>query len=230
MSFSVGYTLPSFNRATLAPVMKYVNVDPNKIMLDKNLLFKLMVSVDNPGGLSEVEDVKLDAASLGKSVDLKMVDNGLWGDAVANDGIFTLQERVNPNIIPGEKEITVSVVNKKGWMSVARAGVMVEKGQKDSIEIEAIATPNKIKSGQNTKVAFTAKLIIFPGDTSNLTASADLSSLSLDSRVKMKKSGKTFYLETNIKTTNIGEKSVSVKINDASGATYIVEIKIEVTR
>ena len=230
MNFSVGYSMPSFNRATLAPVMKYIKIDPDKILLDKNLLFKMMVSVDNPGGLSEIEEVKLDAESLGKPLDLKMVDNGLWGDEVANDGIFTLQEKVSPNIDPGEKEITVSVINKKGWMSVARAGVQVEKLQKQNVEIEALANPNRIKSGENSKVVFTVRLPNFQGDDSTLTAYADLSSLGYGDKVQMKKNRKTFYLEINMSGISSGTKIVPIKIYDASGSSFSAEIKVDIAR
>ena len=123
---AVGYNLVQLNRATMAPIIKYVKVTPTKVSADGVALFDLLVSVEDPGGLADIKDVRADMSSIGRLSNMKLVDNGLWGDQKANDGIFTLQGSVNSKTRPGDKEILIAVANKKGWLSLAKANITVD--------------------------------------------------------------------------------------------------------
>ena len=76
---AVGYNLVQLNRATMAPIIKYVKVTPTKVSADGVALFDLLVSVEDPGGLADIKDVRADMSSIGRLSNMKLVDNGLWG-------------------------------------------------------------------------------------------------------------------------------------------------------
>lgn len=122
---AVGYNLIQLNRATMAPIIKYVQASPENVPADGVSLFNLRVSVEDPSGLSDIKDVRADISSIGRLSNMKLVDNGLWGDESGSDGIFTLQASVNPKTVPGDKEILIAVANKKGWLSLAKANIRV---------------------------------------------------------------------------------------------------------
>ncbi|MEK7376312.1 MAG: hypothetical protein AABZ57_03995 [Candidatus Margulisiibacteriota bacterium] len=123
---AVGYNLVQLNRATMAPIIKYVKVSPSKVPADGVSLFDLIVAVEDPSGLTDIKDVRADALSIGRLSNMKLVDNGLWGDQKRSDGIFTLQSSVNAKTSPGDKEILIAVANKKGWLSLAKANITVD--------------------------------------------------------------------------------------------------------
>jgi hypothetical protein len=154
-NFSIGYNLSLFNRSTMAPMIRYAKVNPYMIPPDGRTLFLISAAVDDPGGLSQIVGVRADTSSLGKLSNMTLVDNGSWGDQAASDGVYTLQTNVKANIEEGEKEIPISVVNKKGWMSIAKTNVIIEK--KPTI-IDAHASPKKITADGKTKTLLTVKI------------------------------------------------------------------------
>lgn len=124
---AIGYNLVQLNRATMAPVIKYVKVTPARINADGISVFDLIVKVEDPNGLTDIKDVRADISSLGRLSNMKLVDNGLWGDGSPNDGVFTLQSSISAKTPPGEKEILIAVANKKGWLSMTKANITVRE-------------------------------------------------------------------------------------------------------
>ena len=125
-NIAAGYNLSQLNRATTAPIIRWIKATPQVVPADGRTVFNLMVSVDDPNGLAEIKDVRADISGVGKLSNMKLVDNGLWGDQRTQDGIFTLQSSVNPSIVAGQKEISIAVANKKGWLSLAKTEITVE--------------------------------------------------------------------------------------------------------
>lgn len=155
MNFAVGYNLFSLSRSTMAPIIRYVKVAPFMVPPDGRTLFKIYTSVDDPGGASQILGVNADISSVGRLSKMSLVDNGLWGDDKAGDGIYTLQTSPATKLIPGEKELTVSVANKKGWLSVAKATVVIEN---NPVIVQAEANPSTIRVDGKTSVLLTVKI------------------------------------------------------------------------
>lgn len=155
LNFAVGYNLSTLNRATMAPIIRYINVTPYRLPPDGRTLFKLNASVDDPGGLSQIIGVRADLSNLGKLSATTLVDNGLWGDDKASDGIYSLQTSASTKVGGGDKEVSVSVANKKGWMSVAKTNVIIEKGL---VVSEAAADPKVIPLDGTSKTLLTVKI------------------------------------------------------------------------
>jgi len=174
LNFAVGYNLVSLNRLTMAPIIRFIKADPDRVPPDGRTPFNLYVSVDDPGGLAEILSVKADVSSLGKLSSISLVDNGLWGDAKSNDGIYTLQTSTSTRVWPGNKELPVSVVNKKGWLSVAKTNVTIENIP--SI-INAEATPYSVAADGSSVVRLTARVIDPSGPENISQVAADLSAI-----------------------------------------------------
>ena len=149
LSWSIGYDISAVNRAKLVPTIKYIQATPIKVPPDGRTVLSLLVAVDDPGGLNDISGVRADLSTIGQSTNTALVDNGLWGDARAADGIYTIQTNVKINVEYGEKEIAVAVANKKGWLTLSRASLNVEK---NPIIIWAKATPPNARADGSSKV------------------------------------------------------------------------------
>jgi len=149
LSWSIGYDISAVNRAKLVPSIRYVQAQPIKVPPDGRTVFSLMVSVDDPGGLGNISGVRADLSNIGHLPNTALVDNGLWGDTKAGDGIFTIQTSVSPDVAYGKKDIAIAVANKKGWLALSRTSLDVEKNP--SI-IWTRAVPESVKSDGGSKV------------------------------------------------------------------------------
>ena len=108
---------------------------------DNRTVISLKVKVNDPGGLANIRGVRADLSSIGKLPNMMLVDNGLWGDESANDGVFTLQTSVSRNVEKGTKNIAVAVSNKKGWVAIGKTDLNVET---DPSVVETSAVPRNI--------------------------------------------------------------------------------------
>ncbi|MFA4858404.1 MAG: hypothetical protein WC636_03910, partial [Candidatus Margulisiibacteriota bacterium] len=115
LSWTIGYDISKVNRAKVVPVINYILAIPRKAPPDGRTIIELQASVDDPGGLVNIQGVRADLSEIGKLSNMMLVDNGLWGDAKAEDGIFTIQTNVSLSVSLGEKEVAVAVANQKGW-------------------------------------------------------------------------------------------------------------------
>jgi len=155
LNFAVGYNLSTLNRATMAPIIRSIKVTPYKLPPDGRTLFSLSASVDDPGGLSQILGVRADLSNLGKLSNTSLVDNGLWGDEKPSDGTYSLQTSASPKVGGGQKEVSVSVANKKGWLSVARTNVVIEKG---IVVTEASSDPKIVQLDGAAKTLLTVRI------------------------------------------------------------------------
>jgi hypothetical protein len=174
LSWTVGYDVSKVNRASLVPIINYVKAMPKKVPPDGRTILVLTASVDDPGGLQNIGGVRGDLSTIGKFPNMMLVDNGLWGDEVPDDGIYTLQTNVDKGVETGNKEIAVAAVNKKGWLAVSRATVDV---QKDPVITEVTLIPDQVTSGRPILVNLQVK-IDNPGRAEDLNqVVADLSAV-----------------------------------------------------
>ncbi|MCX5750624.1 MAG: hypothetical protein NT099_02995 [Candidatus Saganbacteria bacterium] len=164
LSWAVGYDINKISRARLVPVIKYISAVPKSVPADGRTILELKVSVDDPSGLKNISGVRADLASIGKFANMMLVDNGLWGDEKANDGIYTLQTNVSPNIESGGKEIPVAVANKKGWLTLAKTSLDVSRNPQI---IDARAIPDRIGRGEKRMVLIQVQ-IYNPGKVGDL--------------------------------------------------------------
>ena len=125
LSWTIGYDISKVNRAKLVPIINYIIAVPKRVPPDGRTVVELQASVDDPGGLTNIQGVRADLSGLGKLSNMVLVDNGLWGDEKADDGIYTIQTNISQAISLGEKEVAVAVANRKGWVAMGKTTLLV---------------------------------------------------------------------------------------------------------
>lgn len=155
ISWSTGYDISRVNRVRLTPSINYVQVLPRRSPPDGRTIIDIVASVDDPGGLNNIAGVRADLSSIGRFSNTMLVDNGLFGDKIANDGIYTLQTSISPKIEIGNKDIQVAAANKKGWLALAKTSMDVQKNP--SIQ-EVRFLPDRIRAVTTATVIITARL------------------------------------------------------------------------
>lgn len=183
LSWGVGYDVSRVNRVRLVPVINYIKAEPRKLPPDNRTILDLYASVDDPAGLKNISGVRADLSSLGRFPNMMLVDNGLWGDEVAGDGIYTLQASVNDEVTLGDKEIVVAASNKKGWLAVSKTSIQVEKNPAIT---SALANPDPlVLQGAETPLTLNVK-VENPGRPEDLKGVyIDLRALNLGAEVEM---------------------------------------------
>ena len=186
LSWSVGYDVTKIARTKLVPTIKYIKAMPIKAPPDGRTIIQLIASVDDPQGLKNIEYVSANLSNIGRLPNSVLVDNGLWGDKIPNDGVYTLQTSVDQDIAMGPKEISVAVSNKKGWLTLSKTTLDVEKAPKI---LGSKASPERIKAGEEPVVTFTVK-VENPGRIEDIkSANINLDAIG-GKMVKMRNDGK----------------------------------------
>jgi hypothetical protein len=211
LSWTVGYDVSKVNRVRLTPIINYVRAVPKKAPPDGRTVVELIASVDDPGGLINITGVRADLSAIGRMSNTMLVDNGLFGDAKASDGVFTLQTSVSPKVELGAKDIPVAVANKKGWLALAKATLDVKK---NPTVLEARCQPDKALADGRGLVTITVK-VDNPGRLADVAAvTADLRQLRLGDRVVLQ---------------NSGENAWSTQITlarEVPGGTYVIPVQV----
>lgn len=219
LSWSVGYDISRVNRARLTPSINYVRILPRRSPPDGRTILDVTASVDDPGGLNNVSGVRADLSSIGRMTNTILVDNGLFGDKTANDGIYTLQTSVSPKTDNGAKDIEIAVANKKGWLALARTSLDV---QRDPVLLQAEFIPNRVRAEESPTVTLIV-MLDNPGRIEDVQrVTADLKQLSLPEIISLRNDG-TGGDET--ADDNIWSVSLVLASNIAPG-TYSIPVEV----
>lgn len=174
LSWTIGYDISRVSRVKLIPTIQYIKAVPKRVPPDGRTIIEILASVDDPGGLGNIAGVRADLSTIGRLQNTMLVDNGLYGDQKADDGIYTLQTTVPSRIKRGVKEISVAVSNKKGWLALAKTTLDIAR---NPVIIEAKFTPDRVRAGSKTFVTITAR-VNNPGRIEDLEkVTADLRTL-----------------------------------------------------
>jgi len=235
LSWSIGYDITKINRTNLAPTLSWINVVPGKTPPDDRTIVTLTTKVSDPSGLDNIKGVRADMSSIGKLPNMMLVDNGLWGDTKANDGIFTLQTSVSYGVANGAKEIPVAVSNKSGWVAINKTKLDVES---NPIISEAQATPSSIHADGLATLLISAKVENSGRQEDLKEITVNLTSIGLESNVRMWDNGthgdvkagdKIFSVSVIPKAgTSPGEKKLIVSATNMFGGKSEGEISLVV--
>lgn len=130
-SWTIGYDINRVNRVKLVPSIIFIKATPKTLPPDGRTILEVSAAVEDPEGLYNISGVRADLSSIGKLQNTILVDNGLWGDKVPGDGIYTLQSNIDPAVKIGNKEIPVAAANKKGWVALSKTSIIVFTGSKE---------------------------------------------------------------------------------------------------
>ena len=185
---------------------------------DGRTIFEIFAAVDDPGGIGNIQGVRADLSSVGRLSNSVLVDNGMFGDETAQDGIYSLQASVPSRTDLGAKEVAITVANKKGWLALAKANLDVEK---DPTINKITLVPEKVKTGQETVITLSVD-VENPGRARDIKeVTADLRALGYATLLLLQDDGKTetgnshqaFSLQFTVpKTLDPGEYKVRVGV------------------
>lgn len=230
LSWGVGYDVSRVNRVRLVPVINYIKAQPRRLPPDNRTILDIYASVDDPAGLKNISGVRADLSSLGRFPNMMLVDNGLWGDEAAGDGIYSLQASVNDEVTLGDKEIVVAASNKKGWLAVSKTTVDVEK---NPTIVAAQANPDPLNlTGAETPLTLTVK-VDNPGRPEDLKGVyVDLRQLNLGSEVEFDTTDYQNYLiEVQVPSgVSPGTKRLTVRTANFAGGYAAAIITLEVNK
>ena len=226
LNWSVGYDITKINRTNLAPTLSWIKVVPEKAPPDDRTVVVLTAKVSDPSGLDNIKGVRADLSSIDKLPNMMLVDNGLWGDIKANDGVFTLQTNVGFGVPSGTKDIPVAVANKSGWVAIGRTDLDVES---NPVIAETQAIPPSVRADGHAAVLLTAK-IENPGRQEDLgEITIDLTSIGGESNVRMwddgthgdARAGDSIFSVSVIPKAGIssGTKKLPVRVSNIYGGT-----------
>ncbi|MFH1826068.1 MAG: choice-of-anchor X domain-containing protein [bacterium] len=155
VSWTIGYDISKVTRVSLIPTINYIKVLPRKVPPDGRTIVEIIASVDDPGGLGNISGVRADLSSIGRLPNTMLVDNGLFGDTKAADGIYTLQTNVSPRIKLGSKQVPVAVANKKGWLAMAKTSLDIKK---NPVIINPSLKPDQARADGRSVVTVSAQI------------------------------------------------------------------------
>ncbi len=187
LSWTVGYDISKVSRVRLTPSINYVRAVPRKVPPDGRTILEIEASVDDPGGLGNISGVRADLSSIGRLPNTMLVDNGLFGDQRASDGVYTLQTNISPRIDLGPKEVPVAVSNKKGWLALAKTTLDVKK---NPVIVEARFVPEKVRADGRELATLTIQ-IDNPGRVEDLeNVTIDLRAVGYTELIPLRNDGK----------------------------------------
>ena len=212
VSWTVGYDVSKVNRVKLTPTINYIKAVPRQVPPDGRTVLDLLASVDDPGGLANIAGVRADLSSIGRLPNTMLVDNGVYGDKQAGGGVYTLQTSVSPRIALGDKDITVAVANKKGWLALAKTSLEVRK---NPVVTEVKLRPERALAGSGTSITITVA-VDNPGRLEDIDGViADLSALRLAERAQLLNNGQP---------GNVWSLQFTLG-NDVVPGTYLIPVK-----
>jgi hypothetical protein len=117
------------------PAIRRTEASPNSIDSQDSSDVLFTVEINDPE--KGVESVAIDLSSIGRSSKQRMYDDGTHGDEEAEDGIYSYEATVPPNVDPGEKTVIITVIYNEGESLESEASLLVEStdlGQEDEDE------------------------------------------------------------------------------------------------
>jgi hypothetical protein len=232
-----GYDFSKINRAKLAPSIKNISVTPIRVPPDNRTILEIKAEVDNPGGIINITGVRADLSSLGRLGNMMLVDNGLWGDEVANDGIYTIQTNVSERAGIGDKEITVAAANKKGWLALTRTNILVDKNPEIiwvSCDPEAVPADGETQAIIEVKVKNTGRIEDISRVLIDLSpiGGSPAEFMRNDGTQGDRKKGDDIFTIVTVVSPQVaaGRKSLTVQVENYIGGITWGEVKLEVVK
>lgn len=228
-SWTVGYDIHAVNRLKLVPNIKQIKLLPTFAPSDGRTVIEVLTEVDDPKGLKNIQGVRADLSSIGRLPNMMLIDNGRWGDERQSDGIYTLQTSIPQEVVEGEKEIPVAVINREGWMAISSASLSVSN--KKIISLVRV-TPSKVTSSPNTKVIIIEVVLddvkVLPGEIYKMQA--NLNAFYLDPLKLNKEENKNLYRGFFVLPSNtaLGKKNILILLSRNNVIEDFSQVELEV--
>jgi hypothetical protein len=189
------------------------------------LITARVTAATNPASTSI--GVAANLSALGGSKSQRLRDNGLNGDAVAGDGIFSFRQTVGGSITTGIKTVRVGVNDAQGRSASAATTVTVATAETSVSPFgSASASPSSLLAGESSLLTVRVTAGTGPAST-GLTVTSDLSSLGLGAAQAFNDAGQngdaaagdgTYSFRATVPgAASAGSRTLSARIADAQG-------------
>lgn len=171
--------------------------------------------------------VTANLSALGGSKSQRLRDNGLNGDAVAGDGVYSFRQTVGSSITTGSKTVRVAVNDAQGRSASASTSVTVAAAETSVSPFgSASASPSSLLAGESSLLTVRVTAGTGPAST-GLTVASDLSSLGLGAAQAFNDAGQngdavagdgTYSFRATVPgAASAGTRTLSARIADAEG-------------
>ncbi len=159
------------------PEIVDVGAFPNAIQADGASQARLTAEVYDDDGLGDISSVKVDLSPIGGSSSERMYDDGTRGDAVPDDGKYSVTVTAPSSILPGKKNLVVTVTDKRGEDDTSTIQLTIDSLNDPPKIIKAGADPPTVlNNGINTTIVY-VDVSDDQGLSDIWTVTADLTSL-----------------------------------------------------
>lgn len=171
--------------------------------------------------------VTANLSGLGGSKSQRLRDNGLNGDAVAGDGVYSFRQTVRSSISPGVRTVRLEVNDAQGRSVVGSASVEVVAATPSTAPFGAAsASPSTLVAGESSLLTVRVTPGTGPAST-GLAVTSDLSSIGLAAAQSFNDAAQngdavagdgTFSFRATVPATvSAGGRTLSARISDAQG-------------
>jgi len=171
--------------------------------------------------------VTANLSALGGSKSQRLRDNGLNGDAVAGDGVYSFRQTVGSSITTGSKTVRVAVNDAQGRSASASTSFTVAAAETSVSPFgSASASPSSLLAGESSLLTVRVTAGTGPAST-GLTVASDLSSLGLSVAQAFNDAGQngdavagdgTYSFRATVPgAASAGTRTLSARIADAQG-------------
>jgi hypothetical protein len=189
------------------------------------LIAARITAATNP--ISTSIGVTANLSALGGSKSQRLRDNGLNGDAVAGDGVYSFRQTVGSSIASGSKSVRFAVNDRQGRSASSSASVTVAAAETSVSPFGAAsASPSSLLAGEASVLAVRVTAGTGPAST-GLTVTSDLSSLGLGAAQAFNDAGQngdavagdgTYSVRATVPgAASAGTRTLSARIADAQG-------------
>jgi len=207
------------------PLSVAASASPGSVAPGETVLITAQVTpASNP--VSTNIGVVANLAALGGNKNQRLRDNGMNGDAVAGDGIFSVRHTVPASLASGARSVRVLVNDAQGRSASSSTSVNVASVPSVAPFGTAAASPSSLLAGESSLLTVQVTPGSGPAST-GIAVSADLSSLGLGAAQAFNDNGQNgdatagdgiySFRATVPAGTSAGTRTLSARISDAQG-------------
>jgi hypothetical protein len=234
--WKTGFGRDSLCSVKALPVIIRLKVTPESVVADGKSSINIAAQIWDQDGPDGISIVKADLSSLGGAQETAMFDDATHGDTISNDLVYSTLFPVAYELTPGQKSISVTVVDRNGWQASSSVSFMVSPPNFPPQILSAIAFPSSVRPGGKSMIA--VKVYDQNGPEDIASVRIDLSGLGQSPALDLEDSGKDgdfkagdgiFMKEIKIPdNTKSATLSVPVTVTDRAGQKASAVISLDI--
>ncbi|MFC1568133.1 S-layer homology domain-containing protein [Candidatus Margulisiibacteriota bacterium] len=123
-NFNQGFSAGSYCGLNVAPVVTDFRVEPPSVRFKEKAVVRLRAEIAPRQGFVPISRVKVDLTEIGGMPDTEMFDDGAHGDEQGNDGVYSLNLSIQPEV-SGAKSLWLKATDRLGWEGVRETSLLI---------------------------------------------------------------------------------------------------------